>query len=222
MIHQGFPEQKILVHYIGVDTKLFEHFAADIHRKPMVLFVGRLVEKKGCSFLLKAMERVQASLPDVELVVIGDGKLRDKLESEAASRLKHYRFLGSQPYNTVQEWMGKASVFCVPSITANSGDAEGFGMVFIEAQASGLPVVSFDSGGIPEAVAHNKTGYLAPEGDWNSLANYILRLLANQATWQDFSHAGIDRVKHMFNLEMQTAKLEAIYDEVLHRPRSIN
>ena len=188
----------------------------------MVLFVGRLVEKKGCSFLLKAMERVQASLPDVELVVIGDGKLRDKLESEAASRLKHYRFLGSQPYNTVQEWMGKASVFCVPSITANSGDAEGFGMVFIEAQASGLPVVSFDSGGIPEAVAHNKTGYLAPEGDWNSLANYILRLLANQATWQDFSHAGIDRVKHMFNLEMQTAKLEAIYDEVLHRPRSIN
>jgi colanic acid/amylovoran biosynthesis glycosyltransferase len=211
---QGFPADRILVHYIGVDLDQFRP-PANQRRSQHVLFVARLVEKKGCRFLIKAMSAVQSVLPDAELIIIGDGEERKGLESEARRQLKRYRFLGSQSPEAVREWMQKATVFCVPSVTASSGDAEGFGIVFAESQASGLPVVSFASGGINEAVAHQETGFLAPEGDWQKLAEYILALLQSPDLWDQFSRAGRRRVDQKFNLHKQTAKLEEIYEQVI-------
>lgn len=126
-----------------------------------------------------------------------------------------WRFLGTQSQDTVREWMNRATVFSVPSITVESGASEGFGMVFAEAQAMGLPVVSFATGGIPEAVAHGKTGFLAPEGDAKRLASYILQLLSNKELWQKFSTEGQKRAREHFNLRKQTKKLEEIYKEVI-------
>jgi colanic acid/amylovoran biosynthesis glycosyltransferase len=211
---QGFPSDRIRVHHIGVDVEQFRHIETGA-RERQVLFVGRLVEKKGCSYLIKAMAQVQAMLPDTELVIIGDGTERKTLENEARHLLRKYKFLGAQSSSVVKQWMQKVSLFCVPSITASNGDAEGFGIVFAEAQASGLPVVSFSSGGIPEAVAHGETGFLAPEGQWRKLAEYILLLLQNQGLRKQFSHAGRRRVEEKFDLHKQTASLEAIYQEVL-------
>lgn len=214
LLEQGFPPEKIVVHYIGVDLDKFRP-EPSLPREPVVLFVGRLVEKKGCEYLIQAMTKVQAAMPGVELVVIGDGPLRSALESMATGLLGHYRFLGPQPPEVVRTWMNRARVFSVPSITAASNDAEGFGIVFAEAQAMGLPVVSFASGGIPEAVAHGKTGFLANEQDSESLAAYILRLLEDEALWHRFSQEGQERVLAMFNLHNQTRKLEDIYEAVL-------
>ncbi|MBE9209865.1 glycosyltransferase [Nostoc sp. LEGE 06077] len=215
LVHQGFPPEKILVHYIGVDTELFKP-SPMVNREPIVLFVGRLVEKKGCEYLIKAMERVQATKPEISLVVIGDGILRNSLENLAKSSLKNYRFLGSQPSEVVKHWMQVAKIFCVPSIRAESGDCESFGIVFAEAQAMGLPVVSFASGGIPEAVSHQKTGFLAAERDVHSLADYILHLSKNNELWQRFSHNGRQRVEGLFNLDKQTKALEEIYKGVIN------
>jgi colanic acid/amylovoran biosynthesis glycosyltransferase len=209
-IAQGFPEERIVVHYIGVDAQRFQALP-NIERHPVVLFVGRLVEKKGCEYLLQAMQRVQAQMPEMEVVVIGGGPLRNQLEVYAKQHLKRYQFLGVQPADRVQFWMQRAKLFCVPSITAKTGDAEGFGMVFAEAQATGLPVVSFASGGIPEAVAHGKTGFLAPERDVDALAAYLLCLLENPTLWNTFSQQGQGRVQRQFNLESQTRLLEDIY-----------
>lgn len=214
LINQGFPSEKILVHYIGVDTEIFQPDFT-IPREPVVLFVGRLVEKKGCEYLIKAMSKVQAKNPEVELVVIGDGLLRSSLEDLAKSSLNKYRFLGSQPPEVVRQWMNRAKVFCVPSVKAASGDCEGFGIVFAEAQAMGLPVVSFTSGGIPEAVAHNETGFLAPERKSQQVAEYILQLLSDSQLWQSFSDNGYKRVREKFNLHKQTQALEEIYQAVL-------
>jgi colanic acid/amylovoran biosynthesis glycosyltransferase len=211
---QGFPCEKIRVHYIGVDTKAF-NAPLDNQRTKSVLFVGRLVEKKGCEYLIRAMELVQAELPDVELVVIGDGPLRGTLEQMAKKTLRRCEFLGSQPVDVVRDWMNKAMVLCTPSVVASSGDAEGFGIVFIEAQSSGLPVVSFSSGGIPEAVGHGESGYLAPEKDWRQLSVYIAQLLLSADVWKKFSHAGRERVQQMFDLKKQSAKLEDIYRELI-------
>ncbi len=83
--------------------------------------------------------------------------------------------------------MSRAAVFCVPSVVAASGDAEGFGMVFIEAQAMGLPVVSTLSGGIPEAVKNGETGLLVAERDSAALAGAILRLIEDEELWQRYS-----------------------------------
>lgn len=217
---QGFPPDRISVHYIGVDVVNFQPPAV---RDPAlrVLFTGRLTEKKGCSYLIKAMALVQKQLPGAELVVIGDGEERQALEQLARSTLVSYRFLGRQSPSDVKQWMQKSSIFSVPSITAANGDAEGFGIVFAEAQACGLPVVSFASGGIPEAVAHGETGMLAPERDWQKLAEYLLLLLQNKEAWNRFSRAGRQRVECMFDVNKQTKILEDIYQRVSVEPQPL-
>lgn len=179
----------------------------------MVLFVGRLVEKKGCEYLIQAMSRVQRLRPEVELVIIGNGPQRLELEQLAQQHLSHFRFLGIQSPEQVRFWLNQATVFSVPSVTARSGDAEGFGLVFAEAQAMGVPVVSFASGGVPEAVAADQTGFLVPERDVQGLASSILRLFAEPELWQRFSQAAQQRVRTQFNLHDQTRILEQIYLE---------
>jgi len=214
LLQQGFPPEKILVHYIGVDTNVFLPDRS-VKRERVVLFVGRLVEKKGCEYLIRAMRIVQARDPETKLVVIGDGRLRNELEGLASVSLRRATFVGTQPPERVREWMNRATVFSVPSITATSGDSEGFGMVFAEAQAMGLPVVSFATGGIPEAVAHEATGFLAAERDYESLAEYICILLNNSELWQRFSAAARKRVLAGFDLGKQAELLEGIYEDVL-------
>lgn len=218
VLQQGFPADKAIVHYTGIDA---QRFLPDlcITRRPIVLFAGRLVEKKGCDYLIRAMALVQARVEDVELVVIGDGPLRAQLESQAHSMLTSFNFVGKCPSAEVRDWMNKASVFCTPSVVATSGDAEGFGMVFAEAQAMGLPVASFATGGIPEAVEHGVTGLLSPERDVNALARDIVALLSDKQMWFRFSAAGRERVVKHFNLARQADKLERIYHEVLQEHR---
>ena len=214
MIDRGFPEERILVHYIGVDTDFFkphEH----TRREPVVLFTGRLTEKKGCAHLIRAMCEVEAALPEAKLVVIGDGELRKDLEHMAGGNLRNYSFLGVQSPAVVREWMNRSSVFSVPSVCARSGDREGLGMVFLESQAMGLPVAGFRSGGVPEAVDDGETGLLAEEEDWSALAGHILTLLEDRNRWRAMSEAGRRRVRASFDLRTQTAKLEQIYERVL-------
>lgn len=214
LLDQGFPPDKIVVHYIGVDTELFQPNPS-VQRQPVVLFVARLVEKKGCEYLIEAMSKVQATMPEVELVVIGDGPLRPSLEQLAGKMLQRYQFIGVQPSDIIRAWMNQAKVFCVPSITAKSGDSEGFGIVFAEAQAMGLPVVSFATGGIPEAVADCETGFLTTERDSEGLAAYILRLLKDEELWHKFSQNSQKRVRNSFNLQQQTRVLENLYKHMI-------
>lgn len=214
LLRQGFPEDKVQLHYIGIDT---DQFCPDptVTRRPIVLFTGRLVEKKGGEYLIRAMSQVQQGHPEAELVVIGDGPQRPELEQMAQRLLRHYQFLGMQSPEAVRQWMNQAQIFCVPSVTAASGDSEAFGIVFAEAQAMGLPVVSFASGGIPEAVAHGHTGFLAAERDWPTLADYICLLLQRPTLRQQLSQAGQERIRTRFNLHHQTRKLETLYESLL-------
>lgn len=213
LLEQQFPEEKITVHYIGVDTELFSPIS---HKSPCnVLFVGRLAERKGLEYLIRAMEEIQRQCPEVELVVIGDGSLRSSLEAQARQSLRNYRFLGTQPPDVVREWMGRAGIFAGPSVKLASGEEEAFGMVFAEAQAMAVPVVSFASGGIGEAVEHGATGYLAPERDWKALARFIAGLIRDADLRRQMGKAGRERVVKRFNLKKQTAILEDLYGDVL-------
>lgn len=214
LVDVGFPPEKVVVHYNGVDTGLFRP-DPETEREPVVLFVGRLVEKKGCEYLVRAMARVQEDVPEAELVAIGTGPLRAQLEELARKTLRRYRFLGALPPEEVRAWMGRSSVLSVPSVTASTGDAEGFGLVFAEAQAMGLPVASFDGGPIPEVVAHGETGFLAPERNWEVLAGYISRVLRDENLRRQMGERGVDRVREKFDLRERTSALEEIYASVL-------
>jgi colanic acid/amylovoran biosynthesis glycosyltransferase len=214
LLQQGFSQEKVQVHYIGVDTEEFKP-QYKVPRERTILFVGRLVEKKGCEYLIRAMEPIQRAMPDVNLVIVGDGPLRGSLEQLAKLLLRRFTFTGAQAAPSVRDWMSRAAVLCTPSVIAASGDAEGFGMVFIEAQSSGLPVVSFSSGGVREAVRHGESGFLAPEKDWRTLSSYLAKLLVDRDLWASLSRAGRNLVENKFDLKVQTGKLERIYEETI-------
>ncbi|MDJ0702079.1 MAG: glycosyltransferase [Leptolyngbyaceae cyanobacterium MO_188.B28] len=214
LLEQGFPPEKVRPHYHGVDVTQFCPDPA-VSRQPAVLFVGRLTEKKGVQYLIEAMAQVQAILPETELVMIGDGDLRPELEALAAKKLRRYQFLGVQPQTVVKEWMNRVSILAAPSVTASQGDSEGLPNVVLEAQAMGLAVVSTLHAGIPEAVIHEETGFLAPERDVEKLADYCLRLLKDPELRNRFSATGREHVENNFNRHRQTRVLENIYQDIL-------
>lgn len=214
LIDKGFPEEKIITHYIGVDLSQLV-IDPTIERKQAILFVGRLIENKGCHYLMEAMEYVFNQCPESELWIVGDGPEKNSLMKKAEQFGKKVKFWGSLPYNEVIRLMNTASILSVPSVEIESGASEGFGMVFAEANAMGLPVVSFKTGGIPEAVLDGKTGLLVEPGDTKGLAHSIVALLKNQSLWSKMSRDGIERVKRDLDIVKQTEKLEYIYRELI-------
>jgi colanic acid/amylovoran biosynthesis glycosyltransferase len=216
----GFPESKLRVHYTGIDCDLFS--VGDVQRDPkLILFVGRLVEKKGCEYVLRAMQIVQRSDPRARLEIIGDGPLRSKLEALAAALSIRATFRGVQSPLEVAHSMARARVLCNPSITAATGDMEGFGMIFAEAQAVGTPPVSFVHAAIPEVIRHGETGLLCREGDVVALAASLQTLLEDSALWNTMSRRGREWVRAQFDIARQTENLELLYDDCVARHRGL-
>ena len=213
-LEAGFPAHKLIVHYIGIDRELFAPSESP-EKAEGVLFVGRLVEKKGCRYLLRAMQRVQQTHPECKLTIIGDGPLRPALEALAKELNILCEFRGVQSSLQIRDALQAAKVFCVPSVTGADGDSEGLAIVFAEAQAMGVPVVSTTHGGIPELVVHRVTGLLAPERDHELLADALSLLLADEDLWQRFHEAGPENIRQRFDLRVQTGLLEDIYNGVV-------
>lgn len=209
----GFPEDKLRVVYTGIDLELFRPSDAGNREGNLIAFVGRLVEKKGCIHLLKAIKYLNEQRRDVRAVVLGDGPLRRELQDYSSLHSLPCEFLGTQPAQTVYDYLKRARLLCVPSLTASDGDSEGLGMVFLEAQAVGTPVVSFSHGGIIEAVRDGVTGILVPEGDSLALGEAIGHYLKDNGAWRRSSEAGIDWIKENFDIRKQTAALEALYSK---------
>jgi colanic acid/amylovoran biosynthesis glycosyltransferase len=212
LIARGVSEHKVRVVYTGVDTDRFTFSPHLPFPDVSVLFVGRIVAKKGLFDLLAAVRALQAHMP-VRLTIIGTGECEADAV-RAAAEMPRVAFRGALPPEEVRAALGSHRVLCVPSKTAPDGDREGFGMVFAEAQSMGIPVVSYASGGVPEAVAHGVTGLLAREGDVEGLGQALHTLLAlGEDEWRAFSHRAAARVRQLFSLSAQASVLEDVYDE---------
>jgi colanic acid/amylovoran biosynthesis glycosyltransferase len=215
-VKAGFPAEKVRVQYTGMDLRTFTITEQSDHKDPnMVLYVGRLVPYKGCDYLIRAMQRVQQSQPQAHLVIIGDGTFRAQLEVLAGDLGIRCQFLGEKPQKEIRTWYERARVFCGPSVTLEDGMSEAFGNVFSEAQAMGVPVVSFQHGGIPETMQDGITGLLAPERDVPMLADHLLRYLQDDAFWTQSRQQGMRWVRQAFDVRQQTARLEELYDGVI-------
>ncbi|MGD8348954.1 MAG: glycosyltransferase [Gammaproteobacteria bacterium] len=209
----GCPEQKLVQHYIGIDLEKFSQPKLE-SATPSLLFVGRLVEKKGCTYLLQAMEQLKSRHPDLHLTVIGEGELKSALREEASRRQLNVEFAGSAGAGEIRDRLARCWIFVAPSIVAASGDSEGLGMVFLEAQALQTPVVSFRSGGIVEAVEEGKTALLSDEKDAAGLARDISALLEDSGLRRSMGLEGRKRVERYFDVRKQCAELESIYAAV--------
>ena len=211
---KGCPEDKLIQHYIGIDLDKFTQ-PKNESDEPSLLFVGRLVEKKGCTYLLQAMQQLKMKYPDLRLTIIGEGELMRPLQQEVKIRDLNVNFVGTASATEIREQLAHCWLFVAPSITAADGDTEGLGMVFLEAQALQTPVVSFRSGGLAEAVEDGVTALLSDEKDVAGLAEAIASLLEDSRLRRDMGAAGRRRVEHQFDIRKQSAKLEQVYDELV-------
>jgi len=162
----------------------------------IILFVGRLAEKKGVEYLIRAMNHERIRPTDAKLVIVGDGPLRNDLES-LTNRLKvcdKVKFLGAVNHDMLGEIEASADIFCSPSIVAQNGDREGFLVANIEASASGLPIVTTTT---TMSCQHNHTGIIIDEKDIEQLANALLSLISNSGERRRLGANGVEWARQL-------------------------
>ncbi|MCD1258061.1 glycosyltransferase family 4 protein [Paenibacillus athensensis] len=181
----------------------------------IVLYVGRLIPRKGVHLLLEAMPAIAEQHPQALLIVVGGAFYGSKRESGYVRKLhrtgnalrQHVRFVPYVPHQEVASWYRLADVAVVPSVKE-----EAFGLVNIEAMASGVPVVAARSGGIEEIIAHGTTGYMTTSGcPVTELAAYIVRLLADAELQRAMGEQAVRRVQSLFTWERLAAERAALY-----------
>lgn len=173
-----YPSTNVVVQSMGCDLKGFGFNNRRVNffgqgDKKVILFVGRLAEVKGIEYLIDAMSEI-----DAMLVIVGDGPLKEKLIRISDKR--KVIFLGAKSHEELKTIYASADIFVMPSITAKDGSREGFGLVLLEAMASGLPVIGSNSGGIPEIISDQQTGLLVPEKDSRAISVAIQKLIDDE------------------------------------------
>lgn len=215
-LRAGFPEERLTVHYTGIDFLRFSPAPAGSKRdRELVLYVGRLVRYKGADHFIRALDIVRRRCRQAHAAIVGDGWFRPEVERLANELAVPCRFLGDQPPSVVREYMGKARVLCIPSRTLEDGMSEAFGNVSTEAQAMGLPVVAYRHGGIVETMLEGETGLLADENNIPALAAKVERFLEDDQLWDLCSRKGATWVRENFDVKRQTEELEELYDSVI-------
>jgi glycosyltransferase involved in cell wall biosynthesis len=211
----GGAPRKIECSHLGVNLEGFEYQPADQSydgRTVTCLHVGRLVEKKAPIELAQSFEYAcRRSDPDVglELKIAGGGPLRSELEQEIEDLHigDKVSLLGAVPHEKVSELMTEANIYTQHCKTASNGDQEGQGVSFVEASASGLPIVSTHHNGIPDVVLDGKTGYLVEEKDTKAMGEVIASLAETPNDWVSLGRAGRAHVEKNFDLKRQVKSL---------------
>ena len=212
-LQSGYPADRLRRQPLGIPLPAEQGPTADRApgTVPKILFVGRLVEKKGLSFLLEACRLLAGAGRQFHLTIIGDGPLLARHRKEAEALDTQVDFLGSRTAAEVWQELGTSDIFCMPSTEAADGDNEGLPIVCLEAQAAGVPVVAFAQGPVPEGVIAGTTAILAPDKSAAGLAEALQTLLDDAALRQRMGRAGRTFVEENFDIRDRSRELDAIY-----------
>ena len=187
-----------------------------------ILFVGRLVPKKGVHHLIAAMNKVVESVSEARLIVVGSGPEESRLRA-LASPLKlrnHISFYGAATREMVPKLMQTSGIVVVPSVTAPDGDREGLGLVTIEALGCGCSVVAHDFAAIHDVIADGKTGLLVPQGDESALGEALLRLLKDPDLQRELGAKGRQFVLERFDWESAADRYANLFVKILDDQQS--
>lgn len=209
LLKQGFPQEKIRISYIGTESS---ERTQDIPWEIDFLFVGRAVEKKGLTDLVRAIQR---SGVKANLRVIGDGPELESASNYAQVHGLNIEFVGRQTHGTVLDNIARARALIVPSKMASDGDCEGLPTVLVEACARGVAVLATKHSGISEAVEHMRSGYLVEEGDIEGLAQGIQYLKSNDSICRKLGNRAREIHSSKFNIEMCAEVVENYYQEAM-------
>lgn len=218
LIEIGCSPDKVKVHHMGIDTNAFEFKARSAPEgRARIISVGRLVEKKGHEYSIRAVRRLVDANIDVEYAIVGGGPLTERLSELIIELGLEDRVIlaGEVTHQDLLKMYEGAHIFMLPSVTASSGDMEGIPMVLMEAMAMGMPVISTYHSGIPELVEDEVSGYLVPERDIDRLTDATIRLLDHSDRWPDMGRAGRAKVISEFNLDACNRELVARMSQLL-------
>jgi len=187
-------------------------------KKRRLLFVGRLIERKGLPYLIEAMGLLPPGL-HVRLDIVGAGDQRPLLEKLVRDRGLTDRvfFLGRIPYEELAELYARCDAFVLPAIVDSRGDTEGLGVVLVEAMSYQKPVIATNVGGIPDIVHHNETGILVEQRDPQALAQAIEAVLSDETWARKLGQAGFAYVKEHFSWPCIVDQVMALYSPRVER-----
>ncbi len=223
---QKLAPQGTIIHriYHGLDTGLFatSHSESEEDQDktvPILLSVGRLVEKKGFEFLLKACQILHSRGHQFRCQLVGGGD--EAYKNKLALLIKELNIEaivdlhGAVTQEELRDIYGQATIFALPCLVVDNGDRDGIPNVLVEAMAMQIPVVSTDISGIPELIDHNLNGLLVPEKNETAMADAIEKLLLDPSLRQHLGHAGRKRVCQDFDSQQTTRVLKDLFVEKL-------
>jgi len=214
----NIPNAKIEVIYNGLEEKSFDFDEKErkkirnkfgINKKPTILFVGRLEERKGLSFLLQAFKRVLTNI-DANLVVVGSGNQKPyKQFAYSLGIMNKVIFTGYVDELTLRK------LYSICNVYVSSSKLEGFGLTITEAMAAGKPVVATKVGGVPEIITNEENGILVKVNDLNGLVSGICRYLKDKELSENVGKRNAKYVKEKFNWEKSAKKVERVYKKLI-------
>jgi len=227
----GCPVEKIRIHHIGVDLPSLPFAERAFSGELKVIMIARFCEKKGFPPGLEACARARARGMNLKVTIVGGARPGDAAGEKIAERLRalaatpalagHVDFAGFLPPDRMRATLQSHDVFLCPSQHASDGDAEGGSpVVLTEAMACGLVCIGTRHCDIPEVIRDGGTGYLAAEGDVESLADALCQLKDNAEGLHALVQAGRRHIEESFALDKQAVGLQAIYSELTSRLRA--
>lgn len=216
LIHWGANPERTIVHHMGVNPSKFDfiNHTPEAGDSIQILSVGRLTEQKGFEYAVRSIALLRKRIRrELHYTIIGTGELEDMLKKLVVELDIDdiVTFAGPQPINVVGNYLQKAHIFLLPSVTAVNGFQEGIPVVLMEAMASGVPVVTTRHSGIPELVEHEVSGFLAEEFDVKALTMYMDRIISNTSLAKQLATTARSKVECEFNIKNLNSALETIF-----------
>lgn len=187
-----------------------------VNNQKQILFVGRLVERKGVKYLIEAFSKIVNKV-DARLNIIGSGpemEMLQKLTRERGIETK-VNFLGMVSSKDLDYYYRNADIFVLPAVIDSKGDTEGLGVVLIEALTYKLPVIASSVGGIVDIIKDNETGLLVPEKDIDALSNAMLKLLTETDFAKQLAENGYQYVNKVFNWDSITDQIINLFNSLI-------
>ncbi|MDJ0742802.1 MAG: glycosyltransferase [Xenococcaceae cyanobacterium MO_167.B27] len=218
-IKLGCEADKILILGSGIDCSKFaftpRYFPAD--GRVRIATTGRLVEKKGIEYGIRAIASLAKTYPNIEYNIMGDGELREHFEQLIAElNVGHIvNLVGWKQQEELIEILDHSHILIAPSVTAADGNQDAPVNTLKEAMAMGLPVIGTLHGGIPELIEDGISGFLVPERDSDAIADKLGHLIEHPEIWADMGKAGRDRVEAKYDMNKLNDQLVEIYQTQL-------
>ncbi|MDA2932747.1 glycosyltransferase family 4 protein [Acidobacteria bacterium AH-259-D05] len=225
--HWPIKNDRLLKLPLGVDATYFTPQQAStelvsqlgIRGRPTILTVARLVERKGHDMVLLALPKVLKDIPHAVYLIVGDGPERARLEKLAhkLGLTSHVRFVGQVP-DTLPYYRLCDVFIMVSRSIPQKGDFEGFGLVFLEANACGKPVIGGQAGGVPDAIKDEQTGLLVNPQSPHEIASALIRLMSNRSFAAQLGANGLAWVTRKRSWDQSAAVVEQALNGVVSAP----